>query len=173
VLVPGNGDGRNGVWLAEQGHRVKTLDLSPVGVAKALALATDRGVSIEAEVADLAAWSWPEQAYDAVVTVFLHLSPTLRPPIHASIARALRPGGLLVIEGFSSGQMRFASGGPRRLEMLFTPDLLTADFSPLLIAVSLEEREAELSEGPRHRGRAALVSGVFRRENASQPRSDA
>lgn len=171
VLVPGDGDGRNGVWLAEQGLDVETLDLSPVGVAKALEFAAERNVRIRAHVADLATWAWPEGAYDAVVSIFLHLPPELRRDVHAKFALALKPGGFVIIEGFGPAQMTLSSGGPRRLEMLFTPDMLQADFGPLLTAVSLEEVEAELAEGPRHRGPAALVRGLFRRTLAPAPES--
>ena len=61
VLVPGDGEGRNGVWLAEQGLIVDTVDVSPLGVAKARNLAKERGVEINATLADLLTWAWPHE----------------------------------------------------------------------------------------------------------------
>lgn len=79
VLCLGDGEGRNGVWLAEQGHRVTTVDLSRVGVEKALALASERGVQIDAHVADVDEWLTTDAArgpWDAVVSIFCHLPQT-------------------------------------------------------------------------------------------------
>ena len=56
ALVPGDGEGRNGVWLAQQGHRVRSVDGSAVGLQKAQALAAERGVMLATEQVDLAAW---------------------------------------------------------------------------------------------------------------------
>ncbi len=63
ALVPGDGEGRNGVWLARQGLVVDTVDVSPIGVAKAQAFAKSRGVAINAEIGDLLDWDWPRERY--------------------------------------------------------------------------------------------------------------
>ena len=86
ALVPGDGEGRNGVFLAERGLQVETLDLSPLGVAKARALATRRGVALDARVADVLAWDWPLAAYDVVALMYLHLPAAERRRLHASRA---------------------------------------------------------------------------------------
>lgn len=89
VLLPGDGEGRNSVWLASQGHRVQTVDSSAVGLAKAQALAAERGVAIHTTHADLTDWHPAPASVDAVVLVYLHLPPAIRAPILHKLAQAL------------------------------------------------------------------------------------
>src|SRR4051794_5931764 len=107
ALVPGDGEGRNGVWLAEQGLDVVTVDLSEAGVNKARQLAAKRGVRITAIQADLTAWAWPVAELDVVAAIFLHLPPDIRCPIHRAMLAALRPGGLLIIEAYRPEQIQY------------------------------------------------------------------
>src|SRR4051794_28144229 len=125
ALVPGDGEGRNGVWLAEQGLDVVTIDLSEAGVNKARRLAAKRGVRIAAIQADLTQWAWPVAEFDVVAAIFLHLPPEIRQPMHRNMLAALRPGGLLVIEAYRPEQMQYrekygSKGGPPVVEMLFS-----------------------------------------------------
>jgi 2-polyprenyl-3-methyl-5-hydroxy-6-metoxy-1,4-benzoquinol methylase len=165
VLVPGDGEGRNGVWLAEQGLSVDTVDASPVGVEKALALAAQRGVRINAVAADLTAWLWPVAAYDAVVSIFLHFPASIRPALHARMIESLKPGGTMLLEAYTSQQLAHHKagtiGGPQDSDMLFTPELLRADFAALEV-VSLVETEVTLAEGTRHRGVSSVVRLIAR-----------
>ena len=126
ALVPGDGEGRNGVWLAEQGLEVVTVDLSAAGVEKAKRLAAKRGVRIDAIQADLATWAWPVGEFDVVAAIFLHLPPDIRRPVHRNMLRALRPGGLLVIEAYRPEQVQYrqthgSKGGPPAAEISKTP----------------------------------------------------
>ena len=157
ILVPGDGEGRNGVWLAQQGHRVLALDLSAVGLDKARALATRRGVTIRTQLADLAEWQPEAGAFDAVVLSFVHLPPALRTPVHRRLADALRPGGVLILEAFQPGQLGRASGGPRQIELLYALSDLRSDFAGLLNEELGQACEVILDEGPGHQG-AALVT---------------
>lgn len=156
VLVPGDGEGRNGVWLARQGLTVLSVDSSAVGLAKARTLAEQHGVSLTTEQADLLTWDWPVASMDAVVSIFLHFGPADRPAIHAAMAAALRPGGLLILEAFRPAQLSFTSGGPKDPAMLYTADALRADFAALTL-LELDETETDLDEGPFHQGRGAVV----------------
>ena len=170
VLVPGDGEGRNGVWLAEQGLDVLSLDLAEAGMRKARALAAERGVQIEARQADLTRWAWPDAAFDAVVSVFVHLPPAERQVVHAGMWRALRPGGLLVMEAFRPEQAAVqrrspdgrGSGGPPDPALLFSAAVLRGDF-PGAEWLLLEETETILAEGTHHVGPAAVTRGVARR----------
>ncbi|ACJ00509.1 SAM-dependent methyltransferase [Rhodospirillum centenum] len=162
VLLPGDGEGRNGVWLAERGLEVLAVDSSAVGLAKAERLARERGVRIATAVADLAAWDWPEARFDAVVVIFLHLPPDCRARVHAAMARSLRPGGVLILETFRPAQLGRASGGPKDPALLYDADMLRRDFAGLEILL-LEEADPALDEGPFHRGPAATVRLVARR----------
>lgn len=162
ILVPGDGYGRNGVWLARQRFRVHTVDLSPVGVERAQKAARDAGVDMTIECADLSTWNWPIAQFDAVACVFLHLPPEVRASVHRNVLGALKPGGLLIFEAFTPGQLRNSSGGPKQVELLYTADILRQDFDAAQ-ALELEEAEIQLDEGRMHRGPAAVVRAVFRK----------
>lgn len=164
VLVPGDGEGRNSVWLAQQGHQVTALDASAVGLQKARALAHERGVQIQTVLADLADWQ-ASTFFDAVALTYVHLPPCLRPQAHRRLAQALRPGGVLVLEAFHPMQLGRTSGGPKQVEMLYTLEMLRADFRGLLEAQLAEECESMLDEGPGHQG-AAMVTRYVGVRNA-------
>ena len=165
VLVPGDGEGRNGVWLAEMGLSVTTVDASRIGVHKANMLAAERGVTIDACQADLTTWVWPQAEFDFVVSIYLHFPKADRALMHARMLSALKPGGRLILEGYTPRQLahRFAGsvGGPPDRAMLFEPDDLKADFAGATIE-RLEETEVFLDEGKRHRGRSSVVRLVAR-----------
>ncbi len=162
VFCAGDGEGRNGVWLATQGQRVTSMDWSAVGVAKARALAAARGVTLEAEVGDLTAKRWPEAAFDAVVWIYVHLPPPDRAAAMAGVARALRPGGLFVLECFSPAQEGRRSGGPKDPALLWSRTVVEAAL-PGFEVVELTEGAVALDEGPRHQGPAEVVRCVLRR----------
>lgn len=162
AVVPGDGEGRNGVWLAGQGLAVTSLDWSAVGVEKARALAARRGVAIEAVVADVARWTWPEAAFDVAAWIYLHLPPADRAAAAAGVLRALAPGGLLVIECFTPAQQGRRSGGPKEPSLLWSRAVAEAAF-PGLEVLELTEGTVRLDEGPRHQGPAEVVRGVLRK----------
>ena len=163
VFVPGDGYGRNGIWLARQGLQVHTLDLSPVGVERARKTAQSAGVSMTIEIGDLSTWTWPVGKFDAVVSIFLHLPPEVRAKIHGSMLHALKPGGIVILEAFTPAQLQHTSGGPKQVELLYTPELLRQDFAGAE-AVQLEEKDIQLDEGHMHRGPASVVRGIFRKK---------
>jgi SAM-dependent methyltransferase len=162
LLVPGDGYGRNGIWLAQQGFDVHTVDWSQVGVERARQTAQAAGVKMLIEQGDLATWRWPLAQFDAVFTIFLHLPPEVRAPIHASMLRAVKPGGLVVLQAFSPGQLKHTSGGPKQVELLYTPEMLREDFAGAEV-LQLEAKETEIQEGHMHSGMASVVQGVFQR----------
>ena len=164
ILVPGDGYGRNGIWLAQQGFRVYTVDLSPIGVERAQKAARDAGVDMTIECADLSTWNWPIARFDAVACIFLHLPPEVRASVHRNVLEALKPGGFLVLEAFTPAQLQRTSGGPKQVELLYTADILRQDFHAAG-ALELEEAEIQLDEGRMHRGPAAVVRAVFRKNS--------
>lgn len=160
VLVPGDGEGRNGVWLAQQGHQVTAVDNSQVGLDKALGLAAQRGVDIRTIHADLAQWQPQDASVDAVVLVYLHLPAALRPEVHRRLLQALRPGGWWILEAFHPEQLQHSSGGPKDLAMLMTPEGLSAEVGEGLETVLSWSGETELDEGPGHQGLAHVTRWV-------------
>lgn len=159
ILCVGDGEGRNGVWLAGQGHKVVSVDVSPRALQKASRLALEKGVFLSTICADLADWEWPEEEYDAVVSIYLHLPPGHRAVVHRRMATALKRGGQIILEAFGPEQAGRSSGGPPSPEMLYTDEMLCSDF-PSLDVVLCEAVEADLDEGEGHRGRASVVRFV-------------
>jgi hypothetical protein len=166
ALVPGDGEGRNGIWLAEQGLLVDTVDASPTGVAHARELAAARGVVLNAVTADLTTWAWPSGIYDAVVSIFVHFGATVRADMHARMMASLKPGGILLLEGYSPKHLAHRAtgtiGGPQDPAMLFTCEALRQDFAGAEI-ITLVETEVDLAEGTRHVGRSTVVRLIARK----------
>ena len=163
ALAIADGEGRNGVWLAEQGLDVTSLDNSPVGLKKAEALAASRGVQLTPLLADIGAFDWTARAYDAVVGIFFQFAPPdMRAAIFAGMKQAVRPGGLILIEGYRPEQLAYGTGGPREIDNLYTEPLLREAFGDFEIT-TLQSYDAELSEGAGHKGPSAVIDLVARR----------
>jgi cyclopropane fatty-acyl-phospholipid synthase-like methyltransferase len=160
VLAIADGEGRNGVWLAEQGCQVWSIDSAPSASAKAHLLAKERGVNLHIETADIKQWPWHAQQFDMVVGIFFQFAnPELRADLFKGMAAAVKPGGHLLIEGYGLKQLEYKTGGPDIPEHLYTLDLMRDSFASMRIDV-LEEYDAELAEGDRHKGTSALVDLV-------------
>ena len=167
VLAVADGDGRNGVWLARQGLTVTSLDFSPVAQGKAKALAARYGVDVKFEQGDVHTWAYPVQGFDIVAEIFAQFSmPDDRARKWAVMRDALRPGGLMIIQGYTPRQLTYATGGPKLLEQLYTEDLLRAAFGDYaLVRLAIEERE--LHEGDGHSGMSATIGMVWRKPAAT------
>jgi SAM-dependent methyltransferase len=159
VLVLGDGEGRNGVYLAGCGHRTVTVDLSPVGVAKARALAAERGVEIDARVADLSDFDMGAKQWDAVVSIFCHLPPALRASVHSRVRAALRPGGRFVLESYTAANIGRGVGGPQSSDMTLELAELERDFMGWTLEVH-RDVERPVVEGRYHSGLSATVQFV-------------
>jgi SAM-dependent methyltransferase len=163
ALALADGEGRNGVWLAEQGLKVLSIDSSAVGQQKARRLALARGVDIELELVDLSTWPFPENQFDLVAAIFIQFAgPPLRAVIFEGIKRALKPGGLLLLEGYRPEQLAYRTGGPPILENLYTEAMLREAFSDLEI-LQLKQYDAVIEEGSGHKGMSALIDLVARK----------
>ena len=163
ALCVADGEGRNGVWLARQGLTVTSFDLSPVGVEKALRLAREAGVALEARVADVNRWDWDAKRYDLVVAIFIQFaSPAERAKIFAGMMRALAPGGLLLLQGYTPRQLEYKTGGPSVAENLYDQALLRSSFAALEIQ-QLAEHDDVIREGKGHSGMSALIDLVARK----------
>ena len=156
VLCLGEGEGRNAVFLAQLGFSVTAVDLSEVGLTKAQRLARDRGVSIKTIQADLADFDIAPESWGAIVSIFCHLPPEIRVPVHRRVVAGLRPGGTLVYEGYHPDQLQFGTGGPQDPALL--PDLnqLRDDFSGLNLQC-MQELERPVNEGLYHQGDSSVV----------------
>ena len=173
LLVPGSralcvadGEGRNSVWLARQGLQVEAFDISTTGVEKARRLAAEAGVKVDFSVAGCDDWAWPASRYDLVAIIFTQFAdPAMRARMFAHAVQALKPGGLLVLQGYTPRQLEYKTGGPPELSHLYTAELLRSEFAALEL-IELRDYEAELNEGARHRGTSALIGLVARKPRA-------
>ncbi len=162
TLAVGDGQGRNGVWLARQGLQVLSVDYSQTGLERARQLASSHGVTLDTLCVDLFTWQWPRDCYDLIVVIFVHFPPDQRQRLHQLMLQALKPGGLLILEGFTPEQLQYKSGGPPVRELLYDRAMLAEDFRDAEIEL-LEETLTELDEGPYHQGTAAVVRLLARR----------
>lgn len=163
ALAIADGEGRNGVFLAERGLDVLSVDFSPLAQEKARALAKERGVTLRIEQVDIVNWNWPKEEFDVVAAIFFQFAlPPERDKIFAGIKKTLKPGGLLLLEGYGPKQIEYKTGGPSDLARLYTPALLRQAFGDFS-SIEVREYDAELREGSRHSGMSALVDLVGRK----------
>ena len=162
AFAPADGEGRNGVFLARMGYDVTSVDVSNLAVDKALHLASAAGVEINAQVGDLFNYAWSENHFDLIIICFMHFVPEDHDRFVALIRQSLKPGGLLIMENYTLGQMDLSSGGPKNPDMLLTPERIRSDWQGFDIDVERYTNRF-LAEGPRHRGEAAVVQLVARK----------
>ena len=170
ALSVADGEGRNSVWLAERGMAVDALDFSPVAVAKAKSFAATRGVEINFAVANVVELNWPSETYDVVVAIFIQFAaPEERARLFAWFKRALKPGGLLILQGYRVEQLGYGTGGPPERDHLYSATMVRAAFSDCEI-LELATYDEEIHEGSGHNGMSALLGATLRKRHG-QPLS--
>jgi SAM-dependent methyltransferase len=163
ALAVADGEGRNSVWLAQQGLAVTAFDIAPRGVAKARALAAQAGVGVDYVVAGIEDYGWTRSAFDVVAAIFIQFAaPDERARLFTRMIEALVPGGLLLLQGYTPRQLEYRTGGPPRADHLYTPELLRAAFAAHEV-LELREHDSVLAEGTQHAGMSALIDCVVRR----------
>lgn len=161
VLSIGDGEGRNGVWLAEQGCATTSQDGSAVAQDKAKRMAAERGVPLDTVFSDLTTWDWPKDRFDGVVCVFVHFRPERRVAVHRHMLAALKPGGLILMEVFHPDHLGLPGGPPERA-MLYDAAMLREDFAAAEILL-LEEARSFVPRDSFQKGEAVLTRLVARR----------
>jgi len=169
LLTPGatalsvaDGEGRNSVFMARQGLRVTALEYAPSAIAKARRLADEQGVEVDFREADVFADDWGGP-YDLLAAIFIQFAdPAGRDVLFGKMQAALRPGGLLLLHGYTPEQVGRGTGGPPQVENMYTEALLAKAFAGWDI---LENRshEREIQEGKGHSGLSALIDFVARK----------
>jgi cyclopropane fatty-acyl-phospholipid synthase-like methyltransferase len=162
ALCIADGEGRNSVWLAEQGLKVTAFDVSPVGVEKARKLARERGVEVDFNIANIHAYEWGAKRYDVIAAIFFQFAdPQERTRIFAGLCKSLAPGGLLLLQGYTPRQLEYKTGGPPHAENMYTEPMLREAFAGLEI-LHLREHDDIVEEGKGHSGMSALIDMVAR-----------
>jgi SAM-dependent methyltransferase len=163
VLSVADGESRNGVWLAEQGLDVTAIDFSPTAQKKARALAAERNVHVDFVQTDVHVWDYPQAAFDVVVEIFAQFStPAERAVKWAGMRRALKSGGLLIVQGYTPKQLDYGTGGPKEIERLYTRALLEQAFGDFR-DIEVTEEELEMREGAAHSGMSAVIGFTARK----------
>lgn len=157
ALDLGTGEGRNAIWLAEQGWNVTALDFSSVAIEKARAIAQKRGVVVEWVVADLVAFEPEPASFDLVAVVYIHLPASERSTVVRRAASAVATGGSLLVIGHDSTNLPNGVGGPQNPDVLFTPDDIVADIGDLRLVRA--ERMHRIVAGPD--GDAVAIDAVI------------
>jgi len=156
ILFPAEGEGRNAVYAAKMGWQVYAFDLSTKGKRKAEKLASANGVSIDYQIAGYEDVNYTPHFFDCIVLIFAHTHPLKRNEVHQKLISFLKPGGTLVLEGFSKNQISYNTGGPRDVNMLFSRKEMESDFG-FFSELTIAETDIILNEGPFHQGKAAVI----------------
>lgn len=159
ILCLAEGEGRNAVWLAEQGNEVTVIDASEIGLQKARKLVKARGVKITTVHADLADYDIGMQQWDAIISIFCHLPPELRQNVHRRCVEGLRSEGMILIEAYTPLQLEYRTGGPPTAEMMMNMQSLSSELNSLDF-LYLKERIREIHEGEFHNGTGAVVQAL-------------
>lgn len=168
ILLPAEGEGRNGVYAAQTGWEVSAFDISIKGKLKALKLAEKNNVTLDYQVGELQTLGYVQNQFDTLALIFAHFPAAIKSGMHKALNEYLRPGGILIFEAFSKNHLQYNSnnetvGGPKELAMLFSKEELLADFTKYEI-IELEEKVIELNEGPFHSGTGSVIRFVARKK---------
>lgn len=162
ILLPADGEGRNGVYAAKQGWRVDAFDFSKEARKKALKLAEREGVTIKYHIADFESVELPDNHYDTIALIYAHMPSAIRRTIHRKLVDSLKIGGFLIMEAFAKDQIDRSSGGPKNRDMLYATEDLKKDFKALDIQL-LEQTTVKLDEGKHHQGEGDVVRLIARK----------
>lgn len=169
ILMPADGEGRNGIYAARVGWKVTSCDLSMEGRSKAMQLACEFGVAIEYIVGDLEQLGFGNQTFDAIGLIYAHFSAEKKASLHKKLNNYLKPNGIIILEAFSKKHISYNTanpkvGGPKDVDMLYSKAEILADFHNYEI-LKLEEEEVHLNEGKYHIGVGSVIRFVGRKKN--------
>lgn len=167
VLFAAEGEGRNAVFAAGLGFQVTALDYSETGKAKALQLAQQAKVTIDYQIADLIGVDLINESFDILVLIYAHFPPQWRKEIHLKLQKAIKKGGLVIIEGFSKNHLEVSKNnklpsGPRDIDLLYNDKIIQEDFLGFEV-LKLSEEIVELDEGEFHQGRSSVIRFLGRK----------
>jgi SAM-dependent methyltransferase len=159
VLSLAEGEGRNAVFLAQQGYSVTAVDASLVGLNKARKLAEDNGVVIEFIQADLADYDLGENQWDGIVSIFCPLPSSVRKHLYKKVVAGLKPNGVFLIEAYTPEQLKHGTGGGNSVDVMQSQESLSIELAGLKFQ-HLIELEREIIEGIYHTGIGAVVQAI-------------
>ncbi|MRG45141.1 methyltransferase domain-containing protein [Chitinophaga sp. SYP-B3965] len=162
ILMPADGEGRNGVFAAQLGWKVTSFDLSVEGQAKALQLARDKHVTLSYIVGDLEHLHFENETFDAIGLIYAHFSGDKKADFHKQLDNYLKPGGIIIFEAFSKSHL--AAYGPKEMDMLYSKEEIMVDFGNYEVLV-LAEEEILLDEGKYHIGKGSVIRFIGKKKS--------
>lgn len=167
ALFPAEGEGRNAVFAAKLGWKVSAFDISEAGKTKAIKLAESHNLKISYKVVSVEDFEAEKESFELLVLIFAHFPSEKRKAYLRKLIQYLKPGGVLILEGFSKEHIKFNSvdekaGGPKDEAMLFSKEELEEDFTGLEF-LTLTEEIVSLDEGLYHSGESAVIRLVARK----------
>lgn len=156
ILFVAEGEGRNAVFAAQNGFEVYAFDYSDSGKRKAAALALEKKVTISYSIFDVLQMNYDVDSFDAIVLIFAHFPAEIRKEAHQKIVSLLKPNGKILFEAFTKEQLKYNSGGPKNIEMLFSEAEVKAHF-PSISFDFLQSKLTELNEGKYHQGIGSVI----------------
>lgn len=163
LLLPMEGQGRNAVFAAKLGWEVVAFDYSEEGRNSALKLAKKHGVEIDYIISSMEGYELGESTFDAIAMIYAHLPEEIRQKSHQKLIKGLKNEGTFILEGFEKKQLNYNSGGPKNESMLYSVDIIKEDFKSTKVCLC-KEKIIELKEGQYHKGRAAVVRFVGKKQ---------
>lgn len=162
ILCLGEGEGRNAVFLAQQGHQVWALDYAQAGLEKTRQLAEQKQTRVHTIHADLTTYALPEAEYEAVIMIFCHLPSVNRPFLYEQVRKTLKPGGIFLAELYTPEQLAYRTGGPGNVDMLVSQKELEQAFASYAFLLS-RQCVRDIHEGRLHTGKGAVVQFIARK----------
>jgi 2-polyprenyl-3-methyl-5-hydroxy-6-metoxy-1,4-benzoquinol methylase len=159
VLSIAEGEGRNAVFLAQQGYAVTAVDASRVGLQKARKLAQENGIEIEFIHADLVSYGLGNEQWDGIVSIFCPLPSAARKEFYKKLPASLKPGGVFILEAYTPDQLRHGTGGGTVVDVMQTKASVSEELASLEF-LRLTELEREVLEGIYHTGMSAVVQAI-------------
>lgn len=157
VLCLAEGQGRNAVYLAKKGFDVTAVDFSEAAMKTTAALALKENVLLNTAVADLTIYPIEKESYDGIIAIFAHFNSDVRKQIHLKAIAGLKKGGFFILEAYSKNQLKYNTGGPKNIDLLYSLDDILSDFGQDLSLFIFHEMEREVIEGKLHHGKASVI----------------
>jgi cyclopropane fatty-acyl-phospholipid synthase-like methyltransferase len=163
ALAVADGEGRNSVFMAERGLEVTALEFAPTAIARAKRLAQERSVTVDFHQCDILHDTWPDAQFDIVAGIFIQfVGPEERALQFERMQAATKPGGIVMLHGYTPKHLEHGTGGPPFIENLYTPEILHTAFANWEVE-TLTEYEHEVQEGRGHSGMSALIDLIARK----------
>jgi 2-polyprenyl-3-methyl-5-hydroxy-6-metoxy-1,4-benzoquinol methylase len=159
ILCLAEGEGRNALFLAQNGFQVSAVDFSEVGMNMAKKKADAQGVFLETHVADLAEFDLGQEKWDGIISIFGHLPPELRKKVHQKIAQALKPQGIFLFEAYTPEQLQYGTGGPKDVSMMLTEEIVDKELNSLKVLLK-KKTLRDIHEGKYHQGMSSVLQYI-------------